>query len=151
MALDQPELWSTTEQGSHGNFEPKEVIVAEFAAATSASTPTANLTLPVGTALGHNGTNWVMLDGGDVNTNGSEQIRGIVYPDPVTIKANGGDTVLGQVMIAGRADYNSLNVEHDNALHGYTEAELQAAIRGSETLPSAASRGLFIKNLADVR
>lgn len=146
MAINQPELWSTTTQGNHPNFEPKEVQVCEFAANSGSE---AVRTLAVGTAVAHNGTNWVYLDGADDNTNGSEQIRGFVYPDPIVLHAS--DTVLGQVMLAGRADYNGLTVTHDTGGTGYTEAQLITAIKGSETLPSAASRGLYVKNLADVR
>ena len=139
MALEQPELFSTTSQGSHGNFEPKEMVVAEFA--TNAGAEAAR-TLAVGTAVSHDGTNWIVLDGdaGDATAT----IMGIVYPDVIVLSTS--DEVLGQVMVSGRADYNSLVLEHDDTGVGYNQTELDATLKAD-----AMDRGLFIKNLADVR
>lgn len=149
MALAKTELFSSATQTFRSNWNPTHVIVGEFLASLDAGAPAADLTLPVGTALAHNGTGWVLFDGGDeLGTGAADKIDGFVYPDPVTVKANGGDTVLGQIFLTGEVDYNSLNVDHSSATdrHGYTEAELKAKLQAT-----ARSKGIIVKKLADIR
>lgn len=149
MALDARELFSSSTQTFRSNWNATHVIVGEFLASLDSGAPVADLTLPVGTALAHNGTGWVLFDGGDEVGNGSAaKVDGFVFPDPVTINANGGDTVLGQIFLTGEVDYRELNVDHMSGTdrYGYTEAELKAELQAN-----ARGKGIIVKKLADIR
>lgn len=135
MARVQRELFSTTEQGNHPNVEAYEMQAGIFDGVTGG--PTLEVLTPL--AFNTSVNQWVVFDAD--GTNGTDTVRGFVYPEPVTLDAT--DEVQGQILTSGRVDWNDVV----KAVAGsYNEAELTAELQAN-----AHGRGLFIKNLGGVR
>ena len=145
MALQQDELFSQSTQTFQSNWDADSVIVGKFGDAP-AGFAAGELVLAVGTAVAYNTANdeWVVYNDG--GSNGENVVSGFVYPDAITLNANTGDEVLGQIMLTGSVDYDVLVTDHDGDGAGYTEANLQAELRAN-----ARAKGLIIRNLTNIR
>ena len=144
MALQQDELFTSSSQTFQSNWSPDDVIVGKFGDAPAAYTA-GQLELAVGTAVAYNtSTNeWQVYqhDG----SNGTDVVRGFVFPEAITTNANTGDEVLGQIMLRGTVDYNQL-VTDFSAVVGYAEADLQAEMQAN-----GRDKGLIVRNLINIR
>ena len=103
--------------------------------------------LPVGTPVVFNtSTNfWQVYDQGA--TNGTGDIRGIVYPEAIQLDA--ADEVQGSVLTHGSVDARDVNT---STIRGFltgspSEAQLNTALRD----PGVRDRGLKVKGLSQVR
>jgi len=94
--------------------------------------------LPVGTVLAFDTSvnGWVEWANGGLN--GTDEVRAVVFPDPITILLAG--EVTGTVMLKGEAHRDDLVSD------GGTSTQLDA-----ELAANALRRGIRVKELADVR
>ncbi len=97
MAYATRELVSSITQAAKKRFWPTSIQVKSFK--NIALGPTLAVGTPI--AFDTSTLNWVVW--AQAGTNGTNQIRGFVWPDDVKLDAT--NEVMGQVMMAGKLDY----------------------------------------------
>ena len=85
---------------------------------------------------------WVVWDAD--GTNGTNIIKGFVWPDEVVLDAGG--EVLGQVVLGGRIHYDDIPIVSGS----YNQTELQDALRG-DAASDVRSLGFIIEGLSEFR
>lgn len=103
--------------------------------------PGADKTLPAGTVVAYNSSTNFWTEWATGGTNDTGTPRGIVWPDPIDLKASG--EVLGVVMTEGEAHVDDLVSD------GGTTAQLKTALATGS--PSLRSLGIYIKGLNTIR
>ena len=103
----------------------------------------AAVTLPVGTPVSFNTSTDLWVPWLHNGTNGTDAIRGIVWPLAITINATGGGETIGSVMIRGEAHYEDLDV----SVVASTPAQLVTALQQGGTSDNLRQLGIDIKGL----
>lgn len=133
MALRDNELWKSSDYDAPKRIVPDTVKVRKFAADADEST------LAVGTPVAFDTVNdnwavWSASATGDV-----DEIKGFIYPDPVTLHASKESLV--QVMLKGTIHYEDIVLPD-----GEEAADLREALR-TDCMPI----GLIVDGLDAVR
>lgn len=144
MALGDNELYAETPVADRGNgrVDPSSLQVKKFAVGSGVA---AQDTLPAGTPVAYNTSlnQWVPWDAN--GSNGSDEIRGIVFPAEVVLDAT--DEVLGVVMMSGKIHYNEiLAAVETRAVE--VEADLQTELRDASKLRD---HGILVYGLTQTR
>lgn len=138
MALVDNEQFTENDLGDRSKRVTADVLQPKEFASVGAEEELPVLTpVSINTATGK----WAAWDAN--GSNGLDQMEGLVWPDPITVKTSG--EVLGTVMLAGKVHYEDvLAAVEDRAVE--VEADLQTELRSGQR-----SRGIMVYGLSQVR
>lgn len=144
MALNENEKYAEVEVADrgHGRVDPSSLQVKKFAVGSGVAAQDA---LPAGTPVAYNTSlnQWVPWDAN--GSNGSDEIRGILFPDAIDLDAT--DEVLGVVMLSGKIHYEEiLAAVEERAVE--VEADLQSELRDASKLRD---HGILVYGLTQTR
>lgn len=132
MALDKRAMISDRSETAEKRIYPKVALGVVFAQAG------ADKELPVGTVVAFNTSTNGYTEWANGGMNDTDQIRGVVHPEAVTVLTTG--EVVGTIMVEGEAHRDELLSD------GGTSGQLDAALAAQ-----ARERGIIVRGLADVR
>lgn len=142
MAVTPRNLKTSTTVGAYPRIVPTKIEARTFAADAGA----AAVELPVGCPVAFNTSTdlWVpWVNGGANSTN---DIRGVVFPKPITIFATGGGETVGAVMLRGEIHIDDFVLL---AAQG-TAAQLKVRLQDGGQAPTPRELGLDISGLNKV-
>ena len=104
------------------------------------------VTLVAGTPVAFNTSTDLWVPWLHNGANGTDEIRGIAWPDDIVINASGGGEVIGSVMMRGEAHYEDLDV----SAVASTSANLVTALQQGGSADNLRTLGIDIKGLDKV-